>query len=74
MMGRLEMFEENWKVIFQVSFYFGDDVYSVWGDIVKMEVVLGLLDVEFIQIQKVYKDVRGDVQFVWIKVEMNVMY
>ena len=51
--GRLETLEENQKVTLEASLHFGDDVHSSWGDIAKMEVVSGLPDEEFTQIQKV---------------------
>ena len=65
--GRLEMLEENRKVTLQASFHFGDDVHSAWGNVPKTEVVSGLLDVEFTQVQKVDKDARGDAQFIRTK-------
>ena len=40
----------------------------------KMEVVSGLPDVEFTQIQKVDKDARGDAQFIRTKAETNVTH
>ena len=73
-MGRLEMLEENRKVTLQASFHFGDDVHSAWGNVPKTEVVSGLLDVEFTQVQKVDKDARGDAQFVRTKAETNVTH
>ena len=39
-----------------------------------MEVVLGLPDVEFTQIQKVDKDARGDAQFIRTKAKTNVTH
>ena len=39
-----------------------------------MEVVSGLPDVEFTQIQKVDKDARGDAQFIRTKAETNVTH
>ena len=72
--GRLEMLEENRKVTLQASLHFGDDVHSAWGNVPKTEVVSGLLDVEFTQVQKIDKDARGDAQFVRTKAETNVTH
>ena len=72
--GRLETLEENRKVTLQASLHFGDDVHSAWGNITKTEVVSGLPDVEFTQVQKVDKDARGDAQFVRTKAETNVTH
>ena len=72
--GRLEMLEENRKVTLQASFHFGDDVHSAWGNVPKTEVVSGLLDVEFTQVQKVDKDARGDAQFVQTKAKTNLTH
>ena len=57
--GRLETLEENRKVTLQASPHFGDDVHSAWGNITKTEIILGLPDVEFTQVQKVDKDANG---------------
>ena len=72
--GRLEALEENRKVTLQASLHFGDDVHSAWGNITKTEIVPGLPDVEFTQVQKVDKDARGDAQFVRTKAETNVTH
>ena len=72
--GTLETLEENPKVTLQASLHFGDDIHSAWGNITKTEVVSGLPDVEFTQVQKVDKDARGDAQFVQTKAKTNLTH
>ena len=72
--GRLETLEENRKVTLQASPHFGDDVHSARGNITETEIVPGLPDVEFTQVQQVDKDTRGDAQFVRTKAEANVAH